>query len=150
MDDDDANVEATNQPALLSSTITSLEQMPLTPNVGRELAKAIINDMGLSVWTGYETFVDGCSEAEIKCLITWLWLWDITEGPAGQHTVEQRERKKLYHQPFQGVRSIPGKIVTQVRLGHNADLQDDDRLALERCLTEWAEEIRAEETSAAA
>lgn len=121
--------------------------MTLPLEVGRELAKAIINDMGLSVWNGYEAFVDGCSEEEMKCLITWLWLWDITEGPAGQNTPEQKERKKLYHQPFQAIRSIPGKIVTQVRLGHNADLQDNDRLALQRCLAEWTEEIRAEETS---
>jgi hypothetical protein len=107
----------------------------------RTLAKEIIHDMGRGVWNGRETFVDGCTETELQNLLTWLWLWDITDGPAGNNPAAQWERKTYYHQPFDGVRSIPGKIITQVRKGHAADLNADDQAELQHCLAERAAEL---------
>jgi hypothetical protein len=114
-----------------------MKQPPTLLAMG-ELAKEIIRDMGRGAWNGHEAFVDGCTAEELQRLLSWLWLWDLTEGPSNSNPIGQWERKSYYHQPFDGVRSIPGKIITQVRKGHVADLNEDDQLELQRCLEERA------------
>jgi hypothetical protein len=141
-DDDEASTQKSSSPV----SVEQHGQIPLMIPVMSELAKEIISDMGRGVWNGYEAFVNECTVDELQNLLTWLWLWDLTEGPSGSNNpLAQWEHKTHYHQPFDGVRSVPGKIITQVRKGHAADLKDVDRAELQRCLEERAREVAGEE-----
>ena len=121
------------------------KQQPITMKIVMQgLAKEIINDMGRGVWTDYEAFVNECTEEALAVLLTWLWLWDITQGTQTSDPITKHDLNQAYHNPFDAVRSIPGKIITHVRRNSAVDLMTEDRERLERCLQERLKTLDAE------
>ncbi len=137
--DDDDEHSSISQDFVLSSN--QPEDRPIRTQVMSELAKEIIKDMGRGVWNGYKAFVDECNADQLYNLLTWLWLWDLTEGPTDVDPRLQWTKREFYHNPFGGVESIPGKIITQVRKGYDADLTEEDHAELQRCLDERTKKL---------
>jgi hypothetical protein len=111
----------------------AISQPPPATDAMRQLAKEIAGD--IQEWTGSARFIDGLDSDQLIALISWLWLWDILYN---QHDLyeETWARQRYPKNPFENLRTIPGKIITQARQGNPYPLHPLDSQDLQLVLTE--------------
>jgi hypothetical protein len=113
-------------------------------DIARELALDIAKDV--PGWVGFQPFIEGLDDKSLSAAVGWLWLWQTLcyTDPSVDDPRDRIARRSRYPcDPFADVKSIPGKIVTQVRLGNAAPLHEVDARVLAECLAQWADgEVR--------
>jgi hypothetical protein len=123
----------TNKPTSSHQRTASSQQPPATTTM-RQLAKEIAGD--LREWTGSARFIDSLDSDQLLALLSWLWLWERLYNQ--QDIYEQAWARQRYpDNPFERItRSLPGKIITQTRLGNPYPLHPLDSQELQAVLTE--------------
>jgi len=107
----------------------------------RAILKELVLDIAKDIpnWTGYQQFVDGLDQKRLSALLSWLWLWDLTQNPNQDVYALEYARIRYPGNPLDRVENIAGKIITQTRLGNQAPLHHDDADLMQRTLVEWAQ-----------
>jgi len=109
----------------------------------RKLAGDIIASMGANAWTDREGYISQLPDGELVLLLSWLWLWQMWADPYPDADAAWK-REQYKRNPFDGIASVPGKIITQVRLGAKAELLEDDWLELEETILAIQQQLEEE------
>lgn len=96
----------------------------------------------LPEWSGAEAFLSNCAEGQLIACASWLHLWNITAnyGEYDFQKINEADRQKQLYKvyPFDNVKNIVGKIITQTELCNPAPLVTDHQTSLSAALREIA------------